>query len=155
MLWSAENPNLYKLLLAIKNINGDVLEVIPVNVGLRNVQIRDGNLLVNGKRILIKGTDRHEFDPDRGQAITPEIMERDIKMMKQFNLNAVRCSHYPNQPAWYDLCDRYGIYLIDEADIESHGMGYGDKTLAKNPDWADAHMNRTVRMVERDKAIRN
>jgi beta-galactosidase len=150
-LWTAETPNLYKLLLAIKNINGDVLEVIPVNVGLRSVQIRDGNLLVNGKRILIKGTDRHEFDPDRGQAITPEIMERDIRMMKQFNLNAVRCSHYPNQQAWYDLCDRYGIYLIDEADIESHGMGFGDKTLAKRADFADAHMNRTVRMVERDK----
>jgi len=150
-LWSAETPSLYKLLLALKNINGRVLEVIPVNVGFRSVQIRDGNLLVNGQRILIKGTDRHEFDPDRGQAITPEIMERDIKMMKQFNLNAVRCSHYPNQTAWYDLCDRYGIYLIDEADIESHGMGFGDKTLAKNPDFADAHMNRTVRMVERDK----
>jgi beta-galactosidase len=150
-LWSAEQPNLYKLLLALKNINGRVVEVIPVNVGLRIVQIRDGNFLVNGKRILIKGTDRHEFDPDRGQAITPDIMERDIKMMKQFNLNAVRCSHYPNQSAWYDLCDRYGIYLIDEADIESHGMGFGNTTLAKNPDFADAHMNRTVRMVERDK----
>ena len=149
--WSAETPNLYKVLLALKNINGEVMEVIPVNVGLRRVEIRDGNLLVNGKRILIKGTDRHEFDPDRGQAITPDLMERDIKMMKQFNLNAVRCSHYPNQAAWYDFCDRYGIYLVDEADIESHGMGYGDKTLAKNPDFADAHMNRTVRMVERDK----
>ncbi len=149
--WSAESPNLYKVLLALKTINGDVMEVIPVSVGLRRVEIRDGNLLVNGKRILIKGTDRHEFDPDRGQAITPDLMERDIKMMKQFNLNAVRCSHYPNQTAWYDLCDRYGIYLVDEADIESHGMGYGDKTLAKNPDFADAHMNRTVRMVERDK----
>jgi beta-galactosidase len=150
-LWSAEQPNLYKLLLALKNLDGRVLEVIPVNVGLRTVQIRDGNFLVNGKRILIKGTDRHEFDPDRGQAITPEIMERDIQMMKQFNLNAVRCSHYPNQTAWYDLCDRYGIYLIDEADIESHGMGFSDKTLAKDPAFADAHMNRTVRMVERDK----
>jgi beta-galactosidase len=150
-LWSAEQPNLYKLLLTVKDIDGGVKEVIPVTVGLRRVEIRDGNLLVNGKRILIKGTDRHEFDPDRGQAITPEIMERDIKMMKQFNLNAVRCSHYPNQPAWYDFCDRYGIYLVDEADIESHGMGYGEKTLAKNPDFADAHMNRTVRMVERDK----
>jgi beta-galactosidase len=150
-LWSAEQPNLYKLLLAVKSINGRVLEVIPVNVGLRTVQIRDGNLLVNGKRILIKGTDRHEFDPDRGQAITAEVMERDIKVMKQFNINAVRCSHYPNQPAWYDLCDRYGIYLIDEADIESHGMGFGDRTLAKDPAFADAHMNRTVRMVERDK----
>ena len=150
-LWSAETPTLYKLLLAIKNINGEVLEVIPVNLGLRSVQIRDGNLLVNGKRILIKGVDRHEFDPDRGQAITTDSMERDIKMMKQFNINAVRGSHYPNQPAWYDLCDRYGIYLIDEADIESHGMGFGDKTLAKRGDFADAHMNRTVRMVERDK----
>jgi beta-galactosidase len=150
-LWSAEQPNLYKLLLALKNADGRVLEVIPVNVGLRTVQIRDGNLLVNGKRILIKGTDRHEFDADRGQAITPEIMERDIQMMKQFNINAVRCSHYPNQPAWYDLCDRYGIYLIDEANIESHGMGFAEKTLAKDPAFADAHMNRTVRMVERDK----
>ena len=150
-LWSAEQPNLYKLLLALRTIDGRVQEVIPVNVGLRTVQIRDGNFLVNGKRILIKGTDRHEFDPDHGQAITPEIMERDIRMMKQFNLNAVRCSHYPNQPAWYDLCDRYGIYLIDEANIESHGMGFAEKTLAKDPDYADAHMNRTVRMVERDK----
>jgi len=150
-LWSADQPNLYKLLLALKNSDGRVLEVIPVNVGLRTVQIRDGNLLVNGKRILIKGTDRHEFDPDRGQAIGVEMMERDIRMMKQFNINAVRCSHYPNQPAWYDLCDRYGIYLVDEANIESHGMGFADKTLAKDPAFADAHMNRTVRMVERDK----
>lgn len=151
LLWSAEAPNLYKLLLTLRDTNGGVNEVIPVNVGLRTVRIRDGNLLVNGKRILIKGADRHEFDPDRGQAITPDLMERDIKMMKQFNFNAVRCSHYPNQPAWYDLCNKYGIYLIDEANIESQGMGYGDKTLAKNPDWAAAHMNRTVRMVERDK----
>ena len=151
LLWSAETPNLYKLLLTLRDTNGAVTEVIPVNAGLRTVQVRDGNLLVNGKRILIKGTDRHEFDPDRGQAITPDLMERDIKIMKQFNFNAVRCSHYPNQPAWYDLCDKYGIYVIDEANIESHGMGYGDKTLAKNPDWAQAHMNRTIRMVERDK----
>ncbi len=149
--WSAETPNLYKLLLTLKDARGSVLEVIPANVGFRKVEIRDGNLLVNGRRILIKGTDRHEFEPDRGQAITMASMERDIQVMKQFNLNAVRCSHYPNQTAWYDLCDRYGIYLIDEADIESHGMGYGPETLAKNPDWADAHMNRTVRMVERDK----
>jgi beta-galactosidase len=149
--WSAETPSLYKLLLTLKDPAGKTLEVIPCNVGFRRVEIRDGNLLVNGKRILIKGTDRHEFDPDRGQAIMADIMERDIKLMKQFNLNTVRCSHYPNQPAWYDLCDRYGIYLIDEANIESHGMGYGDQTLARNPDWADAHMNRTVRMVERDK----
>jgi beta-galactosidase len=149
--WTAETPNLYKLLLTLKDASGKVMEVIPINVGFRKVEIRDGNLLVNGQRVLIKGVNRHEFDPDRGQAITVDGMERDILTMKQFNVNTMRCSHYPNQPAWYDLCDRYGLYLIDEADIESHGMGYGPKTLAKNPDWADAHMNRTVRMVERDK----
>ncbi len=149
--WSAETPNLYKLLLTLKNAEGDVLEVIPVNVGFRKVEIRDGNLLVNGQRVLFKGVNRHETDPDRGQAITVEGMVRDLEVMKQFNVNAVRCSHYPNQPAWYDLCDRYGIYLIDEANVESHGMGYGKESLAKQPEWLDAHMNRTVRMVERDK----
>ena len=149
--WTAETPNIYKLLLTLKNSTGKVLEVIPVNVGFRQVEIKNGDLLVNGQRILIKGVNRHEFDPDRGQAITVESMIRDLKVMKENNINAVRCCHYPNQPAWYDLCDRYGIYLIDEANIESHGMGYGDKTLAKNPLFAAAHMNRTVRMVERDK----
>jgi len=149
--WSAETPNLYKLLLSLEDASGKILEVIPVNVGFRKVEIREGNLLVNGQRILIKGVNRHEFDPDRGQAITVEGMEKDIQVMKRFNVNTMRCSHYPNQPAWYDLCDRYGIYLIDEANIESHGMGYDAKTLARNPDWADAHMNRTIRMVERDK----
>ena len=149
--WTAETPNLYKLQLTLKDAQGRVLEVIPWNVGFRKVEIRDGNLLVNGKRILIKGVNRHEFDADRGQAITVAGMEQDIQRMKQFNVNAMRCCHYPNQTAWYDLCDRYGIYLIDEANIESHGMGYGPETLAKNPDWAQAHLNRTVRMVERDK----
>jgi beta-galactosidase len=149
--WSAETPNLYKLLVTLKDPSGKVLEVLPLNIGFREVEIRDGNLLVNGKRILIKGVNRHEIDPDRGQAITVEGMMKDILVMKQFNINTVRCCHYPNQPAWYDLCDKYGIYLIDEANIESHGMGYGERTLAKNPAYADAHMNRTVRMVERDK----
>ena len=149
--WTAETPNLYKLLLTLKNADGKVLEVIPVNVGFRQVEIKNGDLLVNGQRILIKGTDRHEHDPDRGQAITVAGMIKDIQVMKEHNINAVRCSHYPNQPAWYDLCDKYGIYLIDEANIESHGMGYGPETLAKDPQFAAAHMNRTVRMVERDK----
>ncbi len=128
-----------------------VLEVIPANVGFRKVEIKDGDLLVNGQRILFKGVNRHEIDPDRGQAITVDSMVHDILMMKQHNINAVRCCHYPNQPAWYDLCDRYGIYLIDEANVESHGMGYGRESLAKQPEWLDAHMNRTQRMVERDK----
>jgi beta-galactosidase len=149
--WTAETPNLYKLLLSLQDPSGKPLEVIPVNVGFRKVEIRDGNLLVNGQRILVKGVNRHEFDPDRGQAITVEGMEKDIQVMKRFNVNTMRYCHYPNQPAWYDLCDRYGIYLIDEANIESHGMGFDAKTLARNADWADAHMNRTVRMVERDK----
>jgi beta-galactosidase len=145
-LWSAESPYLYKLLLTLKGS-----EVIPVNIGFRKVEIRDGNLLVNGQRVLFKGVNRHEIDPDRGQAITVEGMIKDILVMKQHNINAVRTAHYPNQPAWYDLCDRYGLYLIDEANIESHGMGYGKESLAKNPDWLDAHLDRTIRMVERDK----
>ncbi|HLP75969.1 MAG TPA: glycoside hydrolase family 2 TIM barrel-domain containing protein [Candidatus Paceibacterota bacterium] len=149
--WSAEAPYLYKQLVTLKDSAGKVLEVLPLNIGFRKVEIRDGNLLVNGKRILVKGVNRHEIDPDLGQAVTVESMERDIKLMKQFNINTVRCCHYPDQPAWYDLCDKYGIYLIDEANIESHGMGYGEKTLAKNPAFAEAHMDRTVRMVERDK----
>ena len=149
--WSAEHPDLYRLLLTLKDGAGRTLEVIPVNVGFRKVEIRDGDLLVNGRRILLKGVNRHEFDPDLGQAITVEGMERDLQRMKQFNVNADRCCHYPNQPAWYDLCDRYGIYLIDEANIESHGMGYDTNTLARREDFAAAHLNRTVRMVERDK----
>ncbi|MFM2294870.1 MAG: hypothetical protein RLZZ350_1283 [Verrucomicrobiota bacterium] len=149
--WTAETPNLYKLLLTLKNSDGKVLEVIPVNVGFRKIEIKDGDLLVNGQRVLFKGVNRHEFDADRGQAITVEGMTRDLQRYKEFNINANRCCHYPNQPAWYDLCDRYGIYLIDEANIESHGMGYGEKTLAKREDFAAAHMNRTVRMLERDK----
>jgi beta-galactosidase len=149
--WSAETPHLYKLLVSLKNLDGSVLEVVPVNVGIREVEIRDGNLLVNGQRILIKGVNRHETDPDHGQVVSMESMVQDILLMKQFNINAVRTCHYPNVPAWYDLCDQYGIYLIDEANIESHGMGYGSRSLARNPAFADAHMNRTVRMVERDK----
>lgn len=151
LLWSAEYPNLYKLLLTLKDDDGKTLEVIPVNVGFRKVEIKNGDLLVNGRRILIKGTNRHENDPDLGQAITVESMIRDITVMKQHNLNAVRCSHFPNQTAWYDLCDKYGLYVIDEANIESHGMGYGKDTLATKPEWREAHMNRTIRMVERDK----
>ncbi len=149
--WTSETPHLYKLLLTLKDKAGKVLEVIPVNVGFRQVEIKDGNLLVNGQRILIKGVNRHEIHPDLGQAVSVESMIKDICLMKQFNINTVRTAHYPNHPAWYDLCDKYGIYLIDEANIESHGMGYGAASLAKNSDWLDAHMDRTIRMVERDK----
>jgi len=149
--WSAEYPHLYKLLLTLKGPQGEVLEVIPCNVGFRKVEIKNGLLLLNGQRILLKGVNRHEFDPDTGQYVTPESMLRDIRLMKQHNINAVRTCHYPNAPAWYDLCDRYGIYLVDEANVESHGMGYGPESLAKNPAWLAAHLDRTRRMVERDK----
>ena len=149
--WTAETPHLYKTLITLKDITGNTLEVIPVNVGFREVEIKNGDLLVNGQRVLFKGVNRHETHPDLGQAVTVESMIQDIMVMKQFNVNAVRTCHYPNQPAWYDLCDLYGLYVIDEANIESHGMGYGDQTLAKDPAFAAAHMDRTVRMVERDK----
>jgi beta-galactosidase len=149
--WSAEYPNLYKLVLTLKRADGEVIEATACNVGFRKVEIKDGLLLVNGQRILIKGVDRHEHDPDSGQHVSVESMIRDIRLMKQHNINAVRTAHYPNEPAWYDLCDRYGIYLIDEANIESHGMGYEEASLANRPEWLAAHMNRTQRMVERDK----
>jgi beta-galactosidase len=149
--WTAETPNLYRLLLTLKNEAGKVLEVIPTNVGFRKVEIKDGNLLVNGRRVLIKGVNRHEHDPDLGQVVTRERMLQDIRVMKQHNINTVRNSHYPCVPAWYALCDEYGLYVIDEANIESHGMGYGAESLAKQPEWAAAHMNRTVRMLERNK----
>ncbi|MFM2082928.1 MAG: hypothetical protein RL380_1619 [Verrucomicrobiota bacterium] len=149
--WTAETPHLYKLLLTLKNTDGKILEVIPVNVGFRKVELKNGDLLVNGQRVLFKGVNRHETDPDLGQAVTLAGMIKDIVTMKQFNVNAVRCCHYPNQPAWYDLCDQLGLYVIDEANIESHGMGYGKDTLAKREDFAAAHMDRTVRMLERDK----
>ena len=150
--WTAETPNLYKLLLTLKNADGKVLEVIPAKVGFRKVEIKDGNLLVNGKRVLIKGVNRNEHDPDLGQVMTHERMVQDIVMMKQYNFNTVRTSHYPNVPEWYDLCDQYGIYLINEANIESHGVMKSEETsLANKPAWLAAHMDRTVRMVERDK----
>ncbi len=150
-VWSAEHPNLYRLVLSQHNDAGRLVEAIPANVGFRKVEIKGGELLINGQAVLLKGVNRHEHEPNRGHAITVDSMIADIRLMKRHNINAVRTSHYPNQPIWYDLCDKYGIYLIDEANIESHGMGYGERTLARNAAFADAHMDRTVRMVERDK----
>ena len=150
--WSAEIPNLYTVLLVLKDAAGRTLEVERSNFGFRKVEIKNSQLRVNGVPIYIKGVNRHEHDPDHGRAITLDWMVRDVELLKQNNLNAVRTSHYPDDPKWYDLCDRYGIYLVDEANIESHGMGYDPKrTLANKPEWKLAHMDRTVRMVERDK----
>jgi len=150
--WSAESPNLYTVLLTLRNETGTVIEVEQCRFGFREVSIKGGQLLINGVPILIKGVNRHEHDPDRGRAITVERMIEDIVLMKRFNINTVRTSHYPNDPKWYDLCDRYGLYLIDEANIESHGMGYNlDRTLGNKPEWEESHVDRTLSMVERDK----
>ena len=139
--WTAETPNLYTLIMTLKQ--GDkVLEVIRQRIGFRHVEIKGGQLLVNGQPILIKGADRHELDPDGGYIVSVERMIQDIKIMKYLNINAVRTCHYPDDPRWYDLCDEYGIYLTAESNIESHGMGYGDKTLAKRADYAKAHIER-------------
>lgn len=151
-LWTAETPNLYQAIIKLFDENGKIIEVIPQRVGFREVEIRNGHLLVNGKPILIKGVNRHETDPITGQTISKESMLRDIKLMKQFNINAVRNSHYPTSEYWYQLCDEYGIYVVDEANIESHGMGYDiTKTLANKPSWEKAHLLRVQRMYERDK----
>ena len=139
--WTAETPHLYTLIMTLKQ--GDkVLEVIPQRIGFRHVEIKGGQLLVNGQPILIKGADRHELDPDGGYIVSVERMIQDIKIMKYLNINAVRTCHYPDDPRWYDLCDEYGIYLTAESNVESHGMGYGDKTLAKRADYAKAHIER-------------
>ncbi len=144
--WTAETPNLYKLYTTLKD--GDkVVEVIPQNVGFRKIEIKNMQFLVNGKPVLIKGVNRHEIDPDHGYCISMERMIQDIKVMKELNVNADRTCHYPNDPRWYDLCDEYGIYVTAEANIESHGMGYGDKTLAKNPLFHDEHVDRNKNNV--------
>jgi beta-galactosidase len=150
--WTAETPNLYRVLLTLKQQNGRIVEVQQCRFGFRDVAIRDAQLHINGKPILVKGVNRHEHDPDKGHTLSLASMVRDIRLMKQSNINTVRTSHYPNDPHWYALCDEYGLYLIDEANIESHGMGYHpDVTLGNQPQWFKAHLDRTVRMVERDK----
>ena len=139
--WTAETPNLYSLLITLKQ-GDEVLEVIRQRVGFRHVEIKGGQLLVNGQPILIKGVDRHELDPDGGYIVSVERMIEDIKIMKYLNINAVRTCHYPDDPRWYDLCDEYGLYLTAESNLESHGMGYGEGTLAKRDDFAKAHIER-------------
>ena len=139
--WTAETPYLYTLYLTLQD-GENVLEVVPQKVGFRKVEIRDRQLLVNGQPILIKGADRHEMDPYGGYVVPLERMVQDIQIMKQMNINAVRTSHYPDDPRWYDLCDEYGIYLVAEANIEGHGMMYGPHPLAANPDYEQAHLER-------------
>jgi beta-galactosidase len=146
--WSDEHPYLHMLLITLRDAAGDVVEVERCQVGFRKVEIKDGQVHVNGVPILFKGVNRHEHDPDFGHYVTAQSMIQDIKLMKQFNVNAVRTCHYPDDPLWYELCDRYGLYVIDEANIESHGVW--DRP-AKDPEWLPAFMERCTRMVERDK----
>ncbi|MDR1631957.1 MAG: DUF4981 domain-containing protein [Dysgonamonadaceae bacterium] len=146
--WTAETPHLYTLVLNLTDNKGKIKESVGCKVGFRSVEISDGQLLINGKPVRLRGINRHEHDPATGQTVSLERMKQDVLLMKQANINAVRTSHYPNNTQWYELCDEYGIYVFDEADIEEHGLrGF----LANRPEWLPAFMDRTVRMVERDK----
>ena len=151
MLWSAEQPSLYTLTLSLMDKKFKVLESVSSRMGFREVKIENGQLLVNGKAILIKGVNRHEVDPERGRAITEAGMLEDIVLLKQNNFNAVRTSHYPNHPRWYELCDEYGLYVIDETNLESHGLWENNIFIGQLPMWKDAMVDRAVSMVERDK----
>lgn len=146
--WSAESPYLYTLTATVKE-GGKVSEVIPLKAGFRKIEIKNAQILVNGQPVLFKGANRHELDPDRGYAVSRERMLQDIKVMKELNVNAVRTCHYPDDNYFYDLCDKYGIYMVAEANVESHGMGYGERTLAKNQQYALAHLERNQRNVQR------
>lgn len=150
--WSEEHPNLYTLLVTQRDADGKTIEVLPLRVGFRTVEIRDQQLWVNGQSIKLRGVNRHEHDQDHGRTVTEALMRRDLELMKLNNVNTVRTSHYPNHPRFYELCDEYGMYVIDEANIESHGMGYSwERSLGNNPDWLIAHLDRTERMVARDR----
>ncbi len=150
--WTAETPNRYKVVLTLRDENNEILECVSTDHGFREVDIIDGHLCVNGKQVYIKGVNRHEHDPDFGRTISKKRIEEDIKLIKQNNINTIRTSHYPNKSYFYKMCDKYGLYVIDEANIESHGMGYlPDKNLANNPAWGNAILDRIQSMVERDK----
>lgn len=150
--WSAETPNLYSLVISLKDQNGNCLESVSANIGFRTVEIKNSRLLVNGVPVYLKGVNLHEHHDIKGHVIDEETILKDIRTMKSHNINAVRTSHYPHQELWYRMCDKYGLYLIDEANVESHGIGYDkDVTLADKPEWYAAHIDRITRMVERDK----
>ena len=147
-LWSVEHPYLYTLCLQLQKTDGAIVEQVTQKVGFRTINIKNGQLLVNGKAIKIRGVNRHEHDPYTARVMTEERMLQDLRLMKEANINAVRLAHYPNCPRWYELCDSIGMYVMDEADCETHGLR---GTLASTPDWADAFLDRAIRMAERDK----
>ena len=147
-LWSVEQPYLYTLRLQLQKANGTIVEQVTQKVGFRSISIKNGQLLINGKAIKIRGVNRHEHDPYTARVMTEQRMLQDLRLMKQANINAVRLAHYPNCPRWYELCDSMGMYVMDEADAETHGLR---GTLASTPDWGDAFLDRAIRMAERDK----
>ncbi|WP_079791989.1 glycoside hydrolase family 2 TIM barrel-domain containing protein [Salmonella enterica] len=150
LLWSAENPYLYRVVFSLYDNQGNLLECEACDIGFRKIEISNGLLKINGKPLLIRGVNRHEHHPENGQVMDEDTMLRDIRMMKQNNFNAVRCSHYPNHPLWYKLCDRYGLYVVDEANIETHGMEPMNR-LTDDPLWLPAMAERVCRMVQRDR----
>jgi beta-galactosidase len=158
MKWSAESPELYNCIITLKNAQGAAMAYTGAKIGFRKVEIKNAQLLINGVAVSVRGVNRHEHDDVKGHVPLRETMLKDVRLMKEFNVNAVRCSHYPNDPVWLKLCDQYGLYVVDEANIETHGMGAEfqssfdrSKHPAYLPEWAPAHIDREIRMVERDK----
>ncbi|WP_309383103.1 glycoside hydrolase family 2 TIM barrel-domain containing protein [Cerasicoccus frondis] len=147
-VWSAEQPNLYQVVVSLIDVDGHAIEHTSTRVGFRSIEIRDRNLLINGQRVLINGVNRHDHHPTKGKVVDRETMRLDAQLLKRFNFNAVRCAHYPNDPYWLDLCDEYGLYVIDEANIESHGYF---SQMCQDRRYASAFLERAIRMVERDK----
>lgn len=149
--WTAETPELYNLVITLKDKDNKVVEATSHKIGFRKVEIKDGQVFVNGKKVLFKGVNLHEFNTNTGQVVDSVVMLRNIQLFKELNINAVRTSHYPQQPLWYKLCDEYGIYLVDETNLESHGLGYGKDNVSNFPEWQEAHLDRVKRLIERDK----
>jgi beta-galactosidase len=149
--WTHETPNLYKVAITLKNSKDEVTEVVACNTGFREIEIKNREVLLNGKPIMFKGVNKVEHHPVHGKMVTREWLEKEVLIMKQYNINSIRTAHYPHDPCLYDLCDKYGILLIDEANVESHGMRYGPESLAKDPAWKKAHVQRLRSMIQRDK----
>lgn len=150
-LWSAETPNLYQMVITLYDAQNQPIEYISKRIGFRSVEIKDGVLLINGKYAYLKGVNLHEHNPQTGHVVDRQTIIEDMRLMKQNNINAIRTCHYPQSTQFYDLCDEYGFYVVDEANIESHGMGYGKENMSFDPAWDTAHFERTYAMVERDK----
>jgi len=146
--WTAETPNLYQILLTLKDAAGKPVAHYATQIGFRTSEIKNGQLLVNGRPILIKGVNRHDHHHITGQYVSVAAMREELDAMKRLNINAIRTSHYPNDPRFTELCDAYGFYVVTEANIESHGIGYGNESLARNPSWGPAHLDRIRNMVE-------